>query len=108
MTTGQKIRALRRGQDMTQKELAEKLGYANHSVIVKIEKDEVDLPLSKVNAIARALGVKLSDILGDDLKSPQEVTDEQEQEVIKLYRESSPECQNAVLTLLAAQLGRNP
>lgn len=40
---------------LTQSELADKMGYADKSMIAKIEKGAVDLPQSKIFAFAKAL-----------------------------------------------------
>ena len=50
--------------DMTQAELAQKMGYADKSMIAKIEKGQVDLPQSKIVAFAKVLGVSPSDLMG--------------------------------------------
>lgn len=41
--------------NMTQSDLAKKLGYADKSMIAKIEKGIIDLPQSKISAFAEAL-----------------------------------------------------
>lgn len=51
---------------MTQSELASKLGYADKSMIAKIEKGSIDLPQSKIMAFADALLISASDLMGWD------------------------------------------
>lgn len=51
---------------MTQSELAEIMGYADKSMIAKIEKGLVDLPQSKIIAFANALNTKPGDLMGLD------------------------------------------
>lgn len=51
---------------MTQAELAEKIGYADKSMIAKIEKGQIDLTQSKIMAIAKALEVSASELMGWD------------------------------------------
>lgn len=51
---------------MTQTELASKLGYADKSMIAKIERGKVDLPQSKIKAFADALRISASDLMGWD------------------------------------------
>ena len=55
---------------MTQAQLAEKLGYADKSMIAKIEKGQVDIPLSKIMAFAEVLGMEAGDLMGDDGLEP--------------------------------------
>ena len=49
---------------LTQAELAAKLGYADKSMIAKIEKGLVDLPQSKILAFADTLQLSPSDLMG--------------------------------------------
>lgn len=64
------IKARRVALDMTQTELAHILGYADKSMIAKIEKGLVDLPQSKIIAFAEALRVSPGDLMGlDGVKS---------------------------------------
>lgn len=49
---------------MTQSDLANKLGYADKSMIAKIESGKVDLSQSKIVAFADALNIKPSDLMG--------------------------------------------
>ena len=49
------IKARREELNMTQGQLAEKIGYADKSMIAKIEKGQIDLAQSKIQAIATAL-----------------------------------------------------
>lgn len=58
------IRDRRIALNMTQAELAQKMGYADKSMIAKIEKGQVDLPQSKIVAFAKALGVLPRDLMG--------------------------------------------
>lgn len=51
---------------LTQQELAEAMGYADKSMIAKIEKGSVDLPLSKVKEFARVLHTTPSQLMGWD------------------------------------------
>lgn len=67
------IRQLRKDLGLSQQELAEKLGYNDRSSIAKIESGNVDLPQSKIEAFAKVLGVKASELMGwtdDPLPDP--------------------------------------
>lgn len=50
--------------NMTQSKLAELLGYADKSMIAKIEKGKIDLPQSKILAFARALHSTPAELMG--------------------------------------------
>lgn len=49
------IKRRREELGLTQAQLAERIGYADKTMISKIEKGNIDLPQSKIAAIARAL-----------------------------------------------------
>lgn len=51
---------------MTQTELALKVGYSEKSSIARIEKGEIDLPLSKMHEFAKALNCTTSELMGWD------------------------------------------
>lgn len=62
---GRKLRQLRKEQNITQEELAEKVGLDPRTVL-EIEAGKRENPTVKtLNKIAEALGVKLSEILED-------------------------------------------
>lgn len=66
MTTGEKIRTLRKGLKMTQTELGEKLGVKTNAVS-KWECGRVyDIPTSKIKAMAQIFDVPPSYLLDDD------------------------------------------
>lgn len=50
--------------ELTQTELANKMGYADKSMIAKIEKGLVDLTQSKILAFAEVLEIEPSDLMG--------------------------------------------
>ena len=65
------IRNRRNELKMTQTELALKTGYSDKSMIAKIEKGTVDLPISKIDEFAKALHISPGDLMGNpEKKSP--------------------------------------
>lgn len=58
------IRKRRRELGMTQSQLAEKMNYADKSMIAKIEKGIVDLPQSKIASFARVLDTTPATLMG--------------------------------------------
>ena len=63
-TLGSQVRFYRRLRDMTQVELAIAAGYKTKSSINKIERNEVDVPLERLEKIANALRVNKEALLG--------------------------------------------
>ena len=58
------IRARHNALNMTQQELAKKLGYKSTSTIAKIESGENDIPQSKIAAFAAALNTTPAELMG--------------------------------------------
>lgn len=88
------IRALRQALRLTQGELAKKTGYSDKSMIARIENGKVDLPLSKVDAFAKALHVAPSDLMGWEEDSPRAP---KEAELVSYFRQFNHEGQGKVL-----------
>lgn len=63
MTVGERIKAKRLELGMSQEELAKKCGYKSRSSINKIELER-DLPLRKVEQLARALNTEPAYLMG--------------------------------------------
>lgn len=63
MSIGDRIRQRRIELDLTQEELAKRLGYASRSSVNKMETAR-DLPLKKVEAMAKALDVTPAYLMG--------------------------------------------
>lgn len=66
------IKTRREAIGLTQTELAEKMGYADKSMIAKIEAGKVDLSQSKIMAFAEILKVKAGDLMGWDDDEPEQ------------------------------------
>ena len=64
VTVGERIRERRIALNLTQDELAKKLGYTSRSSINKIEVDAQHLPQSKIQAIAKILNVTPAYLMG--------------------------------------------
>jgi transcriptional regulator with XRE-family HTH domain len=62
---GLMIKNLRLNKGLSQSELAELVGYKDKTAIAKIEAGKVDLPQSKIYALAKALSTTPSYLFGD-------------------------------------------
>lgn len=58
------IKNRRQELGLTQSELANRTGYSDRSMIAKIESGKIDLPLSKVEVFANALGTTPLELMG--------------------------------------------
>ena len=101
----ERIKELRKQNNWTQEELAQKVGYTDRSAIAKIEAGKIDLPQSKIIEFANVFGVDAGDLLGwgDDLyvtTLPTTPNEKKAKELYSLYENASPEIQSAVELLL--------
>lgn len=95
MTMYDRIKRLRLEQDMSQEELAKKVGYKGRSMIARIEAGEVDISQSKVKAFAQALNTSIDYLM--DGKTP---LNDFQYRLQKLFSES-----NATQRALAIESG---
>ena len=70
MSIGEMIKARRLELNMTQEELATKMGYKSKSTINKIELGINDIPLSKVEEFAKALSTTAAYLMEWDSNQP--------------------------------------
>jgi len=121
MTVGERIKQRRLELQLSQDELAKKVGYKSRSSINKIELAR-DLPLKKVEIMAKALDTTPSYLMGWSdfimtmnngkeilVEAPLESGDREEAHLIEYakslyehYQKASPEIQKAVDLLLKA------
>lgn len=110
MTVGERIKQRRLELNLSQDELAKKVGYKSRSSINKIELAR-DLPLKKVELMAKALDTSPGYLMGwtDEAPEPIKPQGDREEalnEYAKLlfdhYQKASPEIQKAVDLLLKA------
>jgi transcriptional regulator with XRE-family HTH domain len=64
MDVHEKIKVMRLFKNLTQEEMAEKLGYASIQGYAKLERGETDPSIGKLEDIAKVLGISLQDLLG--------------------------------------------
>ena len=101
MTIGERIKTRREELDISQEELAKRLGYKSRSSINKIELGANNLTQSKIKAIADALDTTPAYIMGWD----EEGTDTEpsvtleESALLERFRQLPPEKQRLLLSL---------
>ena len=64
MHIGERIKARRISLKWSQRDLAQRMGYSNHSNIARIEAGKIDLPQSRIDQFAEVLGVSHAYLLG--------------------------------------------
>lgn len=88
------IRKRRNELEMTQSELANKVGYSDKSMVAKVENGKVDLPQSKILEFAKALNTTPSELMGwkekvSDWIAFQNGFDTEEEEYLQELRDRS-------------------
>jgi len=68
MNIGERIRVKRVALGWSLRELSDRMGYANHSTVQRIEKGTVDIPQSKIEKFSEVLNVPVSYLMGWDEK----------------------------------------
>ena len=107
---GERIKARRKELEMSQRDLAEKMGYSNHSTITRIEAGKVDLPQSRIAQFADALGVTPGHLMGWDAEpedlgglAAQVLTDPELLKLVQNYLSMS-EADQYTMRLMASSL----
>lgn len=100
-TTYTRIKALRTELNLSQTELAKRVGYSDKTAIAKVEAGKVDLPQSKVIAFAKALCTTPSYLIGENSNndSAKSSYSDSENTIIEKYRtisEFSPKGKESV------------
>lgn len=73
-TIGQRIRARRNELGLSQRELAARLGYNDHTTLTRIEAGKVDLTQSRIVQFAKVLDVTTGYLMGWD-QEPEDLAD---------------------------------
>lgn len=95
-----RIRELRAIRDMTQEELAKKLGYSSRGSISRIESDERSIPMKMIPKIADALDVSEEYLMFGNIEDGMTVED---MDIIKSYHRAPPHLQKLVREILNVQ-----
>lgn len=103
-TTGERIKAQRKALGISKDELARKLGYQSRSSVNKIESGERDLPQSKIKAIADALCVSTSFIMGWEEKPAYVVLSPKAQKFAAAFDKATAKEQQIIQLMLSEYL----
>lgn len=109
MTIYERIKYLRESLNMSQQELAQKVGYKDKSAISKVERGDRDINQSMIMKYAEVFGVSPTYILygneSQEEKSPEEPKLlEGEEELLKLIRLMPAEMKSLYIETLRATL----
>lgn len=89
MHIGSRIKARRVSLGWSQRELAERMGYKNHSVVARVEAGSVDLPQSRLEQFSKVLGVTPGYLLGLVTEEESKKTDQLAKLVLRLKNDKN-------------------
>lgn len=99
------IKNERIAKGLSQEELARKVGYADKTMISRIENGKIDLSQSKIEEFAQVLGVTPGYLMGWNVPKESDTDNSQFEKAMELYKKyqnAIPEIQEAVENLLKA------
>lgn len=83
MTIGERIKQRRVELEWSQRELAKRMKYSNHTTITKIEAGQVDISQSRIKQFSEVLGVSIAYLMGWE-EEPSEETKKDNGEIASL------------------------
>ena len=106
MTIGKRIKKRRMELGMSQRDLATKLGYSDHTTLTRIESDRIDLPQSRIKQLAATLNVSVGYLMGWEeepesagVLAAKVLGDPQTKRLVENYMALSQEDQNIISAL---------
>ena len=102
MTVGERIAARRKDLNMTQEELARKLGYKSRSSVNKIELSWAKVPLSKLQKVAAARDCDAAYLMGwqEETCRRDDLIQKQHEEINEIFDRMPPELRAHAIALL--------
>ncbi len=88
MHIGDRIKARRVSLGWSQRELAERMGYKNHSIVARVEAGKVDLPQSRLDQFAKVLGLTHGYLIGIVSEEESKKNDQLAKLIVKLRSDS--------------------
>lgn len=107
MSVGKRIKERRSELKISQRELASKLGYSDHTTVTRIEADKVDLSQSRLKQFAMVLDVSVGYLMGWE-ENPEEagalaalaISDPRIKKLVSDYMSLSEEDKNIITSLM--------
>ncbi len=111
---GERIKARRQELKISQRELASRMGYTDHTTITRIEAGKVDPPQSRIAQFAKALGTTPGHLMGWDAEpedlgavAAQVLADPAVLNMMQEYNGLSPADQFMVRSLVSSLAAKN-
>ena len=100
MTIYERIKFLREKMDMSQQELALRVGYKDKSAVSKVERGDRDINQHMIIKYAEALNTTPAYLMGWEEETPAPELSEGERAWIELYRKLSPDVRELFFPIL--------
>ena len=111
MNIGERIKEKRLEKGWSQRDLAAKMNYSNHSTIGKIETGKVDIPQSRIIQFAEVLNTSVAYLMGWEIKET--VTEngnglsKSKKQLLALAEQCSEEDADKLLQMMQILLNKN-
>ena len=113
MSVGNRIRKRRAELKISQRDLASKLGYSDHTTVTRIEADKVDLSQSRLKQFAKVLDVSVGYLMGWE-ESPEEagalaaatISDPRIKKLVSDYLTLDEEDKNIITSLMTSLVAK--
>ena len=99
MTIGERIKTLRKSNDMTQEDLAKKIDVSRQAV-ASWEADRTLPSVKNAYAMADVFDCDINDIAGEDMQERRKVRNDEEFLLLENFRKADKETQRMVLRML--------
>ena len=99
MTIGERIRTLRKDNDLFQEDLAKKIGVSRQAV-ASWEADRTLPSVKNAYAMAEVFNCDINDITGEDMQDRRKVHGDEEFLLLENYRKADKETQRMVMRML--------
>ena len=111
MTIGKRIKEKREELGLSQRDLAKKMNYTNHSTIGKIERGQVDVSQTRIVQFAEVLGTSVAYLMGwEETKKSATKNDsglsEAKQQLLELAENCTDEEASRLLQMMELFLGK--
>lgn len=111
MTIGKRIKEKREELKLSQRDLAKKMNYTNHSTIGKIERGQVDVSQTRIVQFAEVLGTSVAYLMGwEETKKSATNNDsglsEAKQQLLALAENCTEEEASRLLQMMELFLGK--
>lgn len=98
---GKRIKERREELQLTQMDLAKRLGYTSKAAVCKVERGDDNITADRVSKFAKALNCSEAYLMGWDTNKEDAPLTEEEKEALKTFRNLDEDSQRQLVLMLA-------